>query len=272
MLTLSVVRGDLRELYRGDWSVLLDWSAASVYRRQYIEPDYVLTGPHRPLGVDVRLASLDSLGGPRVLPPPQCGRWAVPGIWGRPMEGVGHWLFTGRICDSDPSYLEDPDGVPATGDEYRVELPCEIGPGELSISKTGRGTVQALLGSNEFSGPLAAEAGVFIVADPASQTWEIGDSALLCVDTDLVADADSDYSLGSSATLTYTNGTGTAWIDGTLTVAAGASISVEEAPPYHPMTLLEATGGIVGSFSADSIPAGWVLLQDSHFVRLDYQP
>lgn len=265
LLSLSVIRGDWRELYRGDWAALWDWDRAALYRRVYVEPAYVLTGPRaQPLAVDTRLASLDSLGGPRILPPPICGRYAVPGIWSAQPRNT----FTGNICDD--ALWSDPDGTPDNGDE--IIIGCTTIGGSLGFKRINPGW-QALLGSNGYTGPTTVDArGVLTVASPASEDWQLRGGGLLCVDADLVSDAGSDHALSGDATLTYDDGTAVAYVDGQLTVGAGASVTVETAPPYHPITLLEAAGGIVGSFSAGSLPPGWVLLQDSHFVRLDYAP
>ena len=300
VLTLSVVRGDIAELYGGDYRALWDGSIAQRHERVIVEPDYVLTGPRQPLPVDTRLASLDSLGGPRVLPPPLCGRYAVPGIW----RATPGWTFTGQLWDGRlyPQNCECTSGCIVLrgvtqnacsgetctfacdeGTYTCADLHCEahdLGPaGPLSIrfadgDSPGYATGwHAWLGDNDWTGPLTvADRRLATVAAPASEIWRVDDGSLLCLDGDLVADLDHDHSLSGAATITYDDGTGVVWVDGQLTVGAGAEITVEQAPPYYPITLLEARGGLSGTFSAGSLPPDWVLLQDTHFVRLDYQP
>lgn len=198
------------------------------------EPAYVLLGAGR-----VVVASIDALGGPRYLPPRICGRYAVPGIWG----AGEHSVFSGTIEDGSAA--------------------------ALSVEKI-RPTWQALVGTNTWTGAtIVGEGSALTLAPPSGSTnWQIGSAALMCLDDDLATGGSTAATIPTGAGLSYTDGSGVLYADGSLDLN-GVEISVATAPKWYPITLVEAAGGLSGVAVAGSLPAGYQLTQDSHFIRLD---
>lgn len=205
-------------------------------------PPYVLLGSR-----DVREVSITPLSGPRILPPTLCGRYAVPGVWSRTPSAGGRTYggtYWGDISD---------------------------GIGGLAV-EVRDGIWQRLRGSLSYTGYTSVSRAALSLSGVASRDWRIGRSALLCIDSDDVSGGDEPFTAPADLALTYSDGTGMLYVDGPLTVTPGATITITAHPPYHPITLVEAAGGISGSFAAGIIPVGYSLIQDSHFVRLDVTP
>jgi len=207
-------------------------------------PRYVVVGqPWFALQAPSLVASLDGLGEPRLLPPLICGRYAVAGQWD--FGGV-HNVFTGTLTDGE-------------------------GGGALGITvNNARRAWTRLIGTNTFTGPTTLDNYAAATITPgASLAWSLGSGALLCVDADQVSDGNYPWTAPAAQQITYADGTGTVYVDGALTVTSGAAISVTVAPPYRPTTLLEARGGLSGTFAAGTLPAGWHLVHTATRVLLD---
>lgn len=207
-------------------------------------PRYVVVGqPWFALQAPLLVASLDGIGEPRLLPPIICGRYAVAGQWSITATNS---VFTGTIQDGA--------GGAALG---------------ITVANARRVWVR-LIGTNTFTGPTQLSPYASATIKPgASNAWSLGTGALLCVDQNEVSDGSYAWTAPAAQRITYADGTATVYVDGALTVTSGAAITVTAAPPYRPATLMEARGGIAGTFAAASLPAGWRLVHTSTRVLLD---
>lgn len=128
-----------------------------------------------------------------------------------------------------------------------------------------------LLGANTWTGPTTLTAGsAATVKAPASLAWSIGTRALLCLDADEVTNSNTAWTAPAGLRITYADGSGVVYVDGALTVTAGAQISVSAAPPFYPAPLIEAAGGITGTFTAGTMPAGYGLLHTPSIVFITH--
>lgn len=244
LLTAGVVAPELASLDHGRYQSLRRAASASAPARdrRSLADDYVVLGLPQ-------VASLDSLGGPRMVPPRICGPFAVAGIWGYGVNST----YSGVVRDG---------GVP--------------GSGALSIVKTnpvGSQTWQALIGANTWTGQTAVNdrSALTVAPGPAgwSPNWVIGRDALLCLDHDLAVSGTTDWTAPAALHITYADATGAVHLDGALVVTSGAQISVANVPPLYPTTILVAAGGISGTVTAGSLPSGYRLVQTSDRVQLD---
>ncbi len=244
VLTTGVVLPELASLDHGRYQSLRRAAPAPATApdRRSLAPDYLVLGLQQ-------VASLDSLGGPRMVPPRICGPYAVAGIWGYGANSI----YSGIITDG---------GV--------------AGSGALSIIKTnpaGSQTWQALVGTNSWTGQTAVNdrSALTVAPGPAgwSPNWVIGRDALLCLDSNLAVSGTTGWTAPAALRVTYADGTGAVHLDGALTVTSGAQINVSTVPPLYPTTILVATGGITGTFGAGSLPSGYRLVQTSDRVQLD---
>jgi hypothetical protein len=164
--------------------------------------------PYDLVGVDpkaLRMASIDGLRQPRILPPVICGGHAVAGIWSTTI-----WTGTGSHIGKALKYS----GTVRNGST-----------GLLAFRHQGPGW-QLLTGTNSFTGALSlVGATALTAAPPASKTWSIGTGSLLCIDTVEVSDGDTPFTATSTLAITYPTGAGTVYLDGARTVTAGATVS-----------------------------------------------
>jgi hypothetical protein len=249
LLGIGVVWQDVRDIQQGQLRLGRDLPpvaeparARTLDARPWRAPAYVC------VGCDLDLASLDPLSAPRILPPTICGRYAVAGLW--------------RL---DPRYHSL---------QNNVTEPLTIS-GQVLLAHRHWGVlhVEPGVGPVEIAAEIRVDGPAALTVPPVASTeWYVGRHALLCVDSDIASDGSQDYTAPTGWHLTFADGTGVVRVDGELDVSAGASITLESDPPFYPITLLEAATGIVGTVAAASLPPGWFLVQDSHFVRADFAP
>ncbi len=258
VLVVGVVAPEINSLYHGRYRSLQAARPAAAHRpiglagyqapaptapladRRSLDRDYIV------LAIDPS-ASLDGLDAPRMFPPRICGPFAVLGIWGYGSNSV----FSGVIQNG-------------------------AGVGALSIAKVNHPTAQTwqgLIGTNTWTGAttIGDRSAMTVKPGPVgwSTAWTIGSDALLCLDADLLPNATTAWTAPAALRITYTNGTGAVYLDGALTVTAGAAITVSDAPPLYPTTLLVAANGITGAFAAASLPAGYRIVQTTDRIYLD---